>query len=49
MARDIFFDLKGVLEELTDKVGLKGQVTYEPESEYTFLHPAVRQSSRRAN
>ena len=34
-----FFDLKGVLEELTDKVGLKGQVTYEPESEYTFLHP----------
>ena len=34
-----FFDLKGVLEELTDKVGLKGQVTYVPESELTFLHP----------
>jgi phenylalanyl-tRNA synthetase beta chain len=34
-----FFTLKGVLEELCDKVGLRGQVSYEPVSEYPFLHP----------
>ena len=34
-----FFDLKGVLEELTDKLGLKGQCTYVPTTEYPFLHP----------
>ena len=44
-----FFDLKGVLEELTDKVGLKGQVTYEPESEYTFLHPGRQAKLKKGN
>lgn len=34
-----FFSLKGVIEELTDKVGLKNQVTYEPEGDIPFLHP----------
>ena len=44
-----FFDLKGVLEELTDKVGLKGHVTYEPESEYTFLHPGRQAKLKKGN
>ena len=44
-----FFDLKGVLEELTDKVGLKGQVTYEPESEYTFFHPGRQAKLKKGN
>ena len=44
-----FFDLKGVLEELTDKVGLKGQVTYEPEAEYTFLHPGRQAKLKKGN
>lgn len=34
-----FFNLKGVIEELTDRVGLKNQVTYEPEGDIPFLHP----------
>lgn len=44
-----FFDLKGVLEELTDKVGLKGKVTYEPEAEYTFLHPGRQAKLKKGN
>lgn len=44
-----FFDLKGVLEELTDKVGLKGQVTYEPEAEYTFIHPGRQAKLKKGN
>jgi phenylalanyl-tRNA synthetase beta chain len=34
-----FFTLKGVIEELCDKVGLKNQCTYEPTTEHPFLHP----------
>ncbi|MBP3325802.1 MAG: phenylalanine--tRNA ligase subunit beta [Coprococcus sp.] len=34
-----FFTLKGVIEELCEKVGLKNQCTYEPTKEHTFLHP----------
>lgn len=34
-----FFTLKGVVEELCERVGLKNQCTYEPTQEHTFLHP----------
>ncbi len=34
-----FFTLKGVVEELCEKVGLKNQCTYEPTKEHPFLHP----------
>lgn len=34
-----FFTLKGVVEELCERVGLKNQCTYEPVKEHTFLHP----------
>lgn len=34
-----FFLLKGVLEELFQKLGLTGKVQYEPSQEKTFLHP----------
>lgn len=34
-----FFLLKGVLEELFQKLGLEEKVQFEPSSEKTFLHP----------
>jgi phenylalanyl-tRNA synthetase beta chain len=34
-----FFDLKGVVEELLQRVGMDDQVSYDPESGKTFLHP----------
>jgi len=34
-----FFTLKGVVEELLEKVGMKAQKTYDPEAGKTFLHP----------
>ena len=34
-----FFTLKGVVEEMCDKLGFGGQCTYEPTSEHPFLHP----------
>ncbi len=34
-----FFDLKGVVEEFIEKVGMKGILTYDPNSGKTFLHP----------
>lgn len=34
-----FFYLKGVVEELFDKLGLGGCTEYEPSSQYPFLHP----------
>lgn len=34
-----FFTLKGVIEELCDKTGLKDQCTYVPTTEHPFLHP----------
>ncbi len=34
-----FFDLKGIVEEFLEKVGLKGLETYDPASKKTFLHP----------
>lgn len=34
-----FFDLKGVVEEYLEKIGLKGVKTYDPNAGKTFLHP----------
>lgn len=34
-----FFDLKGVVEEFLEKVGMKNLVTYDPKAGKTFLHP----------
>lgn len=34
-----FFDLKGVVEEFYEKVGLKKPVSYDPKAGKTFLHP----------
>ena len=34
-----FFDMKGVIEELTEKLGFAKEVSYEPTSEHPFLHP----------
>jgi phenylalanyl-tRNA synthetase beta chain len=34
-----FFDLKGVVEEYLEKIGMKKLVTYDPKSGKTFLHP----------
>lgn len=34
-----FFTLKGVVEELCEKVGLRNQCTYVPTTEHPFLHP----------
>lgn len=34
-----FFDLKGVIEEFLEKVGMKNLVTYDPKAGKAFLHP----------
>jgi phenylalanyl-tRNA synthetase beta chain len=34
-----FFDLKGVIEEFIEKVGMKKLVTYDPKAGKAFLHP----------
>lgn len=34
-----FFDMKGVIEELTEKLGFAKEVSYEPTTEHPFLHP----------
>ena len=34
-----FFTLKGVVEELFEKLGLKNQMTYNPSEKKPFLHP----------
>lgn len=34
-----FFDLKGIVEEFLEKVGMKGLETYDPASQKPFLHP----------
>lgn len=34
-----FFDLKGVVEEFLEKVGMKNIVIYDPKAGKTFLHP----------
>ena len=34
-----FFDLKGVVEEYLEKIGIKGVKTYDPNAGKTFLHP----------
>ena len=34
-----FFDLKGIVEEFLEKVGMKGLETYDPASKKPFLHP----------
>lgn len=34
-----FFDLKGIVEEFLEKVGMKGLETYDPNAGKTFLHP----------
>lgn len=42
-----FFTLKGVIEELCDKVGLKNQCTYEPTGAHPFLHPGRQADIRK--
>lgn len=34
-----FFDLKGVVEEVLEKAGLKGKLHYDPKAGKNFLHP----------
>ncbi len=34
-----FFTMKGVIEEFFEKVGLKNKITYDPQSQKSFLHP----------
>lgn len=34
-----FFTMKGVVEELTEKLGFAKEVSYEPTTEHVFLHP----------
>ncbi len=34
-----FFDLKGVVEEYFEKIGMKGITTYDPNAGKNFLHP----------
>ena len=34
-----FFDLKGIVEEFLEKVGMKGLETYDPDAKKPFLHP----------
>lgn len=34
-----FFDLKGVIEEYLEKVGMKKMITYNPKAGKNFLHP----------
>ena len=34
-----FFDLKGVLEEFLDKLGMTGRRTYDPDSSHPYFHP----------
>ncbi|MGF7002112.1 phenylalanyl-tRNA synthetase beta chain [Lachnospiraceae bacterium PFB1-21] len=34
-----FFDMKGVIEELLEKVGMKGKEEYDPAAGKPFLHP----------
>ena len=34
-----FFDLKGVVEEFIEKIGMKGLLTYDPNAGKNFLHP----------
>ena len=34
-----FFDLKGVVEEYLEKVGMKKYVSYDPQAGKTYLHP----------
>lgn len=44
-----FFHLKGVIEELCDKLGLKNQCTYEPVTEHPFLHPGRQANIKKDN
>ncbi len=41
-----FFDLKGVLEELFDKLGLEGRREYDPSEKQPFLHPGRQAAVR---
>ena len=34
-----FFDMKAVVEEVLERVGLKGSLSYDPQAGKTFLHP----------
>ncbi|MDE6025271.1 MAG: phenylalanine--tRNA ligase subunit beta [Lachnospiraceae bacterium] len=44
-----FFDLKGVIEEMFDKLGFGKEVTFEPVSSHTFLHPGRQADIRKGN
>ena len=34
-----FFDMKGVVEEFFDKVGMDKKVHYDPKGDHPYLHP----------
>ncbi len=42
-----FFNLKGVLEEIFEKFGLTGSITFEPGAVYPFLHPGRQASMKK--
>ena len=44
-----FFNLKGVIEELFDKLGFGKEVVYEPSKEQPFLHPGRQAVIKKGN
>lgn len=42
-----FFNLKGVLEDVFEKFGLAGSITFEPGAVYPFLHPGRQASMKK--
>ena len=47
--RGDFFDMKGVLEEMFDKLGFGKEVSYVPATENTFLHPGRQAAIRKGD
>ncbi len=41
-----FFDMKGCVESVLDRLGIQGQVTWEPDESRTYLHPGRRADIR---
>ena len=44
-----FFTLKGVIEEMFDKLGFGNEVVYEPTTEHPFLHPGRQAVIKKGN
>lgn len=44
-----FFNMKGVTEEIFDKLGFGKDVTFEPTKEYPFLHPGRQAKALKGN